>query len=424
MIILPAYAIGTSELRCCLRTLSDRGLLDRVLLVANAGSLDADSPPSAIADDMSDPARVIDRIAAWGKDRNATFDAVVGIDEELHFSLSRGIASRFGLPFHTERTCLLASNKYLCKQAFLEHGVPTSAFALISEPDLETAARVGYPNVLKVMSGTQSQFLFRNDTPEDLVSNLGRMTKAARDTRRDPRFDPQVLSPSGQTLDPRSQFLLESFVPGTEYSCDFLVRSGAVDLVRVTRKIPGPVLGIFGGYLLLDPSRLDREGFDRTKLLSLCRGIARAFEISDGLCMVDFKGDAGRLTVLESSVRPGFSAFNHLMYQVYGYTSLAVMTMAAMKEPFTLLPPSAAGAVVYLVAPPGAERAPIDTSRLQRREKELGITALHLFDVEGAVSEVDPTPLLRGYVLLRQPNNDTLEATVAAVHASVDYGDA
>ncbi len=424
MIILPAYAIGASELRCCLRTLSDRSLLDRVLLVADPDSLDADSPPAAIADDMSDPARVIDRVAAWGQDHNTAFDAVVGIDEELHFSLSRGIASRFGLAFHAERTCLLASNKYLCKQAFLQHGVPTSPFVLISEPDLEAAARVGYPSVLKVMSGTQSQFLFRNDTPEDFVSHLGSMTKAARETRKDPRFDPQVLSASGQILDPRSQFLLESFVPGTEYSCDFLVRSGAVDLVRVTRKIPGPVLGIFGGYLLLDPSCLDREGFDRATLLSLCRSIARAFEISDGLCMVDFKGDAGRLTVLESSIRPGFSAFNHLMYQVYGYTSLALMTMAAMKEPVTLLPPAAAGAVVYLVAPPGSEKAPIDTSRLLHREKELGITALHLFDVEGSASEVDPTPLLRGYVLLRQPNRDTLEATVAAVHASVDYGDA
>lgn len=422
MIILPAYAIGTSELRCCLATLRDRGLTDRVLLVADPHSLDSESPPAAIADDMSDPARVVDRIAAWGQDHDTAFDAVVGIDEELHFALSRGIASRFGLPFHTERTCLLASNKYLCKQAFLDQGVPTSPFALVSNPDLEAAAHVGYPNVLKVMSGTQSQFLFRNDTPEDFVAHFGRLARAAGQTQMDPRFDPQVLSPSGQTLDPRSQFLLESFVPGAEYSCDFLVRSGEVDLVRVTRKIPGPVIGIFGGYLLLDPASLDREAFDGETLLSLCRRIASAFEIRDAMCMVDFKADDGRLTVLESSIRPGFSAFNHLMYQVHGYTSLALMTMSAMKETITLQPVSAAGAVVYLLAPPGAEKAPIDTSRLLQRKKELGITALHLYDVEGTVSEVDPTPMLRGYVLLRHPNRDSLEATVAVVHASVDYG--
>jgi hypothetical protein len=129
--------------------------------------------------------------------------------------------------------------------------------------------------------------------------------------------------------------------------------------------------------------------------------------------------------VLESSVRPGFSAFNHLMYDVFGYTSLAVMTAVAMGKPIPLVPQRSSRAVVYLIAPPGAERSPIDPYRLEKRKDELRIVAMHLYDDDGDGAldpDVDATGLLRGYVLIENPDPERIEDMMAVINDSVDYG--
>ncbi len=431
MIILPAYNIGNSELRFCVESLHNHRLLDGLLLVCPQSSLDSlPLPvPHVLADDMKTVDPLVDKIAAWAKLNDTRFQGLVGIDEELHFELSHRIADRFSLPFHKAVTLHRASNKYLCKEAFLEAGVPTSPFTLLSHPDFESAAKVGFPNVLKVLSGTQSQYLFRNDSFDQLVESFDRMTAAMAHTSHDPRFEKltTVLRGESVTLDPRSQFLLEAYVHGHEYSCDFLVRLGHVEIVRVTKKVPGPLLGLFGAYLLLDTASLPGDGIDPCGLTRLCRSIAAAFELEDGMCMVDFKAHRGVLTVLESSVRPGFSAFNHLMYEVFGYTSLALMAAVAMGKPIPLVPQGSSRAVVYLIAPRSAEGAPLDPSRLAKRQQELGIVAMHLFDDDGDDAlhpDVDATGLLRGYVLIENPDPARMIDVMAEINESVDYGSA
>jgi len=420
-ILFPAYGIGAIELRCCIESLHQRHQLDRLLVVAPPTLLEPLPPLHGIADDLSDAKRVVEKTDAWAHAHQAQFEAVVGIDEELHFSLSRTLATHFGLPFPSARTCALASNKWLCKQAFVEHGVPTSAFTRLSEADLDAAATIGYPNVLKVLSGTQSQFLFRNDSPKDLIRNISRLKKATLNTFSDPRFEPQPLSDSGQFLYPKHQFLLESFVGGIEFSCDFLVQADHIALLRITRKLPGPTLGLFGGYLLVPPPCLSHHGIDEETLISVCHRIVRAFGIHHGVCMVDFKVDRGSIHVLESSIRPGFSAFNHLMAKLLGYTSLAVMIAAAMNEPIPLGYPSSEGAVLYLIAPPGHENSPIDLSGLHERTHDLGIIATHVYDTEGTASDVDSTPLIRGYVLVQPSDSSGIDKLMNILPQIVRY---
>ena len=424
LIVLPAYNIGVSELRCCLLTLRERNLLDRLLLVCPPDAL-ADTEfhqLEHIADDFAQWDSLIDRIEAWSRDRRAPIAAVVGIDEELHFGLSRRIADRFGLAFHTEETCFIASNKYLCKSAFLDAGVPTSAFSLLSELDERAVRQVGFPNVLKVMSGTQSQFLFRSDSMVELEDNFARLRAATQAVGGDPRFDEQVVSLRGErlSLDPRRQFLLEGFVSGTEFSCDFIVQSGDVRVIRVTKKLASPILGLFAGYLLLDEEALLKEQIPPDDVRDVCRKISIAMDVLDAVCMVDFKNSGNGITVLESSVRPGFSAFNHLMYEVFGYTSLALMVIAAMGQPVTLQPPLGTGAIVYLIAPEGQGRA-LDTARLALRADELGIIAIHRFEDDDEESDVDHTSRLRGYAVVRGFEPDDLDQLIATINASVDY---
>src|SRR5262249_59408293 len=116
-----------------------------------------------------------------------------------------------------------------------------------------------------------------------------------------------VLDGRPHTLDPRREFVLEAHVGGDEYSCDFVVQRGHVQLLRAVRKYRGAHLGQFGGFYLLNLDSLASCGVNPEELRDVCSRIARALGISDGVSMVDFKFDGGTLPVLETSLLPGLS---------------------------------------------------------------------------------------------------------------------
>ena len=413
MVVLPAYNIGLAELRCTMQSLADRALASRVLLVGPADQLDTLAPlaPLRLVDSLTSAASLVETLATWRDEHVVDFCGVAGIDEEIHFQISRGIAERFGLAFADAAACARASNKLLAKRAFLAEGVPTGRFALLSGPDLAAADRVGFPSVLKVLSGTQSQYLFRNDTPAELAANLTRLTAAVQSTGGDPRFDLQELELDGErlTLDPRNQFLLEAFVAGDEFSCDFGLDAAGLRLLRVARKLPGPHPGLFRGYLMLDEAGLERSGIVRVELEAICRRIAHALGATRGVCMVDFKLDGGAISVLEASIRPGISAFNHLMYELSGSTSLALLVRHLLGEPLPAGLPAGEGAVAYLYPPPPGADPAASAARLAELAARLELIAVQWYaDAPEAETDhdVDHTGLLRGYALLRRAGLD------------------
>jgi hypothetical protein len=109
------------------------------------------------------------------------------------------------------------------------------------------------------------------------------------------------------------------------------------------------------------------------------------------------------------------------MAKLLGYTSLAVMIAAAMNEPIPLGYPSSEGAVLYLIAPPGHENSPIDLSGLHERTHDLGIIATHVYDTEGTASDVDSTPLIRGYVLVQPSDSSGIDKLMNILPQIVRY---
>jgi hypothetical protein len=259
-----------------------------------------------------------------------------------------------------------------------------------------------------------------------LKCNLHLLKCAARGTNGDPRFRRQsfVLDGRDCTLDPKRQFLLEAYAPGEEYSCDFMIQSGAIQIIRVTRKIKGPYFGYFKGYHLLNEVGLAHEGINKTKLVAICRKVSRALSVRAGVCMMDFKVHDRTITVLEASIRPGLSAFNHLMYDVYGYTSLALLAMQKMGIPVCADISDTSGAVMYLYSSPdGAPRA-IDLAALGDSNDRLEVSATHTYrDAEDRAVDTsfDHTSLLKGYVLLRDRDGAHVPETADAAVAESRY---
>ncbi|HPQ38897.1 MAG TPA: hypothetical protein PLV45_00860 [bacterium] len=352
LVLFPAYGIDSGDLEHFARSLADRRLEDRILVICEPEAFSRISVvfPHVISDAFTDPPVLVNRVDRWRTAHRAEFTGVLGIDEELQFGVSRRLARRFRLPFHSVETCRIASNKYLQKRAWQDHGVPTGGFALIRSPDDPEVARIGFPNVLKIMSGIGSRYMFFNRDAGSFHRNFARLRTSVDASspstllkRRTARIDGAAVA-----LNPRRQFLVEEYIPGNEFSCDFMVEEGAVRLIRVVRKVQGPLFGFFGGYYLPDMPGLAAEGIDTEYLADLCRRIAGAMGVIRGVCMVDFKVDGGRYRILEASIRPGLSAFNHLMYIVCGYTSLSLAARQLMNEPLRIALPEVSGAVVYL----------------------------------------------------------------------------
>jgi hypothetical protein len=408
VILFPAFNIGNSELYYFLKSIENSGLLDKVLLVCTKDFLSEYDImlKHQIIDEFDSFPALIRKIESLKKEHLFRFKGVLGIDEELQFQLSKKLARHFELDFFDDVTCLLASNKFLLKSAFRKHGVPTSPFVLLAKPDREQALRLGFPNVLKVLSGTASHYVFYNEDMDELKENFRRLRRALGRVNGDPRFKRQhmVHDGVGITLDPKRQFLLEAHVPGEEFSCDFMVESKQVYIIRVTKKIKGPYFGYFRGYHLLNEEGLVQNNIDKSRLVSVCRKISRALSIRAGVCMVDFKSRGGKITVLEASIRPGLSAFNHLMYDVYGYTSLALMAMQKMGVPICVEIPEKMGAVIYQYEFSAGDLGQTDTGELEDLKRRFNDAATHTFrDAPDCAidSEFDHSSLLKGYTLLR-----------------------
>ncbi|MCX6582601.1 MAG: hypothetical protein NT166_20705 [Candidatus Aminicenantes bacterium] len=418
LVIFPAYEVGYSELLHFLKSMEKNNLLNRLLLICPADFFNVHQVqvPFYIIDDFKAHPALVRKIEAWAKSNRRTFTGIIGVDEEEQFKLSKRIARRFKLPFYHDRTCSTASNKYLLKTAFKEHGVLTGDFALFSGLDDPGIERVGFPNVLKVLSGNGSQYLFRNENMEQLTENFHILKAAVRNIKGDPRFRKQHVFIDGQAvvLNPRRQFLLEAFTDGEELSCDFVTCDGVVQVVRVVRKIKGPYFGYFKGYHLLNEMELGQYNIDLQQLKELCERIARALAIDTGqtgVCMVDLKVQGREWSVLEASIRPGLSAFNHLMYEIYGYTSLFLMAKQRLGMPIDIRFPQENGAVVYLYARPGEKIQTIDSSSLESLKQTLHIVHIHFYEDTGngaADTVTDHSALLRGYAILKNIDGEKL----------------
>lgn len=428
VVIFPAYEIGKSQLINFLRGVHDYGLLHKIALITpkETAAVFPVQPRWFIADNSESVPRLIDKLEALKNAHDLHFESVLAVDEEMQFQMSAQIARHFNLPFYDEAVCFAASVKYLSKTVFRAQGVPTGDFALISDVRPETVAAVGFPNVLKPLAGTQSHYIFPNRDMEELQRHFALISSAAQAADKDPRFNLKTAVIGGRrfTLDPKRQFLLEAFIPGDELSCDFMVQGDELDIIRVVKKIPAPLFGMFRGYRLLNRNEIQAEGINLAELNTICRGIASGYGFRRGIAMVDFKINRDGLFVLESSIRPGLSAFNHLMYALCGYTSPVLMAMLNMGAQISATIPDKSGAVVFLYAPGKGFLKEMDLSRLEKRRAEFNIIDVCRFTGDACPvndSIVDHSDLLQGYVLVKNPPAQGLEELADAISACVEY---
>jgi biotin carboxylase len=267
--------------------------------------------------DFTNAAEVLTVLNDHLRRHTLALDGVACFDCE-YLAFAALLASRYSLPFPSPSAVAQSRNKFLSKQAWKRAGVfcPEAAVVRHRSELPQFLDWLGKPVIMKPLTGSGGELVFHCADHADCLQAydtiLNRLTQAGKN--RLYAKDPETPV----DLNPLHDVVLEQFIPGQEYSCDFFLENGRLEVIRTAKKIP--TVGIQVGattaaYLV--PAAFPEEIPSDVFLDQLYRA-ATALGLDRALCMVDFIVWHGKAYLLELTPRPGGDCLPWLIQQSCG----------------------------------------------------------------------------------------------------------
>ncbi len=388
---------------------------DRLFLVSDRSSIRAYKKRdfSYIVDSFRSPESVISRIKLWQKKNRKDFTGIIGLDEEHHYRFSSAIAREFSLEYYDSRTIDLCSNKYLQRKRLHENGVDVPKFQLLTSPD----PSIGFPNVLKLLTGYASCYVYLNNSMREFKKNWAELGKMAKRAEKDPMLASH--SSFERAFDPRHEFIVEEYIDGNEYSCDYVVRNGRANVLRVVRKYSSR-FGFFDALYLFNPDSPGSSGseFSIKGLEDVCRKAASSLGIKRGVCMMDFMVKDGKIFVIETTIRPGISTFVNLMSTLYKTTSIDIFMKELLGSTKAFQIPKGQeknGLVVYISAPALGRITLFDTKHFEENWHSLGVLEICKYLNTTKTIRTLRQRLQLGYIMLKDVSQEDIPDIIRLV---------
>ena len=229
------------------------------------------------------------------------------------------LARDLGLPFPDTNAIVRARNKYEAGRLWKQRGIPSPSVLLVSslEDTLEGFRRMQRNVVLKPVSGSGSELVFHCRREEEVVESFRILERELPLRASNPLFQP-LPSLEGETLvDPRRIWIVEEFVSGPEFSCDFLLEGGRITVIRETGKIKSSAQ-TFGSVLAYTYPPGYPENFSSAAFFDILHRAAGALGFTWGHFMVDFILHNGHPMIIEMTPRPGGDSIPDLLETATG----------------------------------------------------------------------------------------------------------
>lgn len=227
------------------------------------------------ATEVGETLRRLERIAA---------DRVV-VQTEYGLLPGALLARARGEPAPSPEAALRCTNKWLCRRALHEAGVPVPRFALVSTAlEARRFAAGRWPIVLKPVASTLARLVTRVDSEAELEESV-RLLRAALPESIEVRRCQSFARVAGLDLgcDPTREFLVEEFAEGPTLETDGLVFGDRIWLFGVTGQIVSPPpLFYIEGYLF----PVERPGLAR-----ITEQAIRAVGLRDAGFSIEFRGE-------------------------------------------------------------------------------------------------------------------------------------
>ncbi len=325
------------------------------------------------------------------------------------------LANRLGLPFPSPSAVAQSRNKFLSKQAWKRAGVfcPEAAVVRNRSELSHFLDWLGKPVILKPLTGSGGELVFHcadyRDCLQAYDTILNRLTQAGEN--RLYVKDPEIQG----DLNPLHDLVLEQFIPGQEYSCDFFLENGGLEVIRTAKKIPTAetqVGATTAAYVV--PASLPEEIPSHVFLDQLHRA-ATALGLERALCMVDLIVWQGKAYLLELTPRPGGDCLPWLIQQSCGLDMIGLaLDMAQGRNISTPSKESWKTLVgLRLFAAHAGEVKEIDDGDLRRDPRVQEVLIKRRPGHRVALPPKDYDSRLLGHVVFRPAVSTSLEAECA-----------
>lgn len=289
------------------------------------------SPGEEILCDLSDYDSVLDTLPRYLSSKGLCPGGVACFDCES-MELAALLARKFSLPYPSLQSVNSCRNKFLSKALWERHKLLCPSARLIgSAADaVQFFRELGGPCVVKPISGSGSELVFHCGSEGECETNFHKIQSGLLQRRTNRLYRASAAEPA---------ILAEAVVDGDEFSCDFIIENGRVEVIRLTHKILSPQ-GPFGtarGYLLSSalPDEID-EGY----LLRTIYQSAAALGLSRAICMLDFIIDHGRIILLELAPRPGGDCLPFLLRRCWNLDVLKLTLDFCEQRPLCFQKPA------------------------------------------------------------------------------------
>ena len=320
------------------------------------------------------------------------------------------IADLFKLSYPCAEAVTKCRDKYVCRQVWRQAGLPCPDVKLVhnSCDAISFLQKTDGPAVLKPLTGSGSELILLCSTEDECVAAFNTLRSGLANHSDMRMYAPYVFN--GKKIDPRVVFVIEEFVQGDEYSCDFTVDGDNVEIIRIARKIldPKQAFGTTLAYLM--PGCLP-EGLDEDTFRKQLAAAAKSLGLNKAICMLDFIVRGNQALMIELAPRPGGDCLPPLLLKSCGLDILGCALDFAEGRRFlsgkSLQWRSLAG--IRLFATRGGEIEQIDMSELL---KDPRIVESHLKRGPGHQVILPPENYdsrLLGYAIFEPSGYESLE---------------
>lgn len=205
-----------------------------------------------------------------------SIEAIITVATDKPLVMMAQIAERYELPFFSEETAVVATDKFLMKKVFREENIPCAKGSLIREID----DSFKYPLILKPRDNSGSRGIIFCETKADAEKGLAEAFGFSK----------------------KESILVEEFIGGKEYSIEALHFGGQTHVLQITEKIVTPhPYNVELGHI--QPAELDFE--TKNKIENLVAKSADALNFQNCASHAEMKINDDGIFIIETSPRLG-----------------------------------------------------------------------------------------------------------------------
>ncbi|MGD9159844.1 MAG: ATP-grasp domain-containing protein [Desulfobacteraceae bacterium] len=301
--------------------------------------------------------------------------------------LASRLAEYFNCPFPSSDAVLKSRNKFLSRRLWMKNGIstPESGTASNLADSLKLFNRFNENAVLKPLTGSGSELVFHCTHEKDIIKAVEILETQLERRRSNPLFTLIMDPVSGEMIDPCRLWIVEEYIDGPEYSCDFFMNNNSIHILRETEKIKDNdyPFGTVSGYII---PPYYAESKTREKIGYTMKNAASTLGFTWGYFMADFIVCDNQVSMIELTPRPGGDSLPDLIRESTGTNILKT----------------------YLDIMTG------DTGILESFPKPTGSYAsIHLFsDREGVIADIDTKDITcdprTRFLLLKKNRGDSV----------------